>query len=292
MNTVRIIPRLDIKGPNLVKGIHLEGLRVLGAPDDFAKFYYENGADELIYIDSVASLYERNNLTDIIQYTAKNVFIPLTVGGGIRTLEDISNVLRAGADKVAVNTEAVNNPIFLNEAVKVFGSQCIVLYVEAKKIGSNYYAFTHNAREKSDRIVTEWIAEAQDLGVGEVLLTSIDREGTGKGFDCELINSIKSKLSIPLIVNGGAGNIEDVVNLLSETEIEAVACSSIFHYNQQLINYEKLEKNKEGVADYFDKVKKNFLNTSFNRIKPCSIIDLKQQLKMNNINCRIEEKYA
>ena len=191
MNNIRIIPKLDIKGPNLVKGIHLEGLRVLGTPEDFAKYYYENGADELIFQDIVASLYERNSLHDIVSRTAKNIFIPLTVGGGLRTIDDINNVLRSGADKVSINTGAVRNKSFIREASRKFGSSTIVVAIEAiKQANGEYYCFIDNGREETGIEVTAWAREIEELGAGELIITSVDREGTGEGFDIDLIKKI------------------------------------------------------------------------------------------------------
>ena len=188
MKTIRIIPRLDIKGPNLVKGIHLEGLRVLGKPEFFAELYYRQGADELIFQDIVASLYQRNSLIEIIKRTAEKIFIPLTVGGGIRNLEDINRVLRAGADKVSINTAAIANPNFINEASRAFGSSTIVIAVEAiKQPNNSYLAYTDNGREHTDVEVLAWVKEAEERGAGEILLTSIDKEGTGQGYDIDLI---------------------------------------------------------------------------------------------------------
>jgi len=179
---LRIIPRLDIKGQNLVKGIHLEGLRVLGKPERFARYYYEQGADELLYVDIVASLYGRNNLLAIIERTAREIFIPLTVGGGLRSIEDIRNALRAGADKVAINTAAVRCPGFLREAAQKFGSSTVVLSIEAiKQPSGNYEAYTDNGRERAGLDVFEWAMRGVELGAGEILVTSVDREGTGLG---------------------------------------------------------------------------------------------------------------
>ena len=184
MNNKRIIPRLDIKGPNLVKGIHLEGLRVLGKPEDFAKLYYDQGADELIYQDTVASLYKRNSLSEIISRTLEDVFIPITVGGGIRSLADINKVLRAGADKVCINTSAIENPEFITEASREFGSSTIVVAIEVCfQKDQKYLAFTDNGREYTGVDALEWAKKVEQLGAGEILLTSIDNEGTRKGFD-------------------------------------------------------------------------------------------------------------
>jgi imidazole glycerol-phosphate synthase subunit HisF len=198
MKSIRVIPRLDIKGPNLVKGIHLEGLRVLGKPEDFAQYYYENGADELFYQDVVASLYERNSLGNIITATAKKNFIPLTVGGGIRTIEDIKNVLRVGADKVCINTAAIKNPQFIKEASRKFGSSTIVVAIEAiKQPDGKYFAFIDNGREHTGVNVLDWATQVQELGAGEIVITSVDNEGTGNGFDIELTKSIATLVDIP-----------------------------------------------------------------------------------------------
>ncbi len=231
MKTIRIIPRLDIKGPNLVKGIHLEGLRVLGSPEQFAEYYYQAGADELIYMDVVASLYGRNNLVDIISKTARNIFIPLTVGGGIRTLEDIKMVLRAGADKVALNTAAVKNPNIIKEAANTFGSSTIVISIEAiKQADGKYLVFTENAREATGLDVFEWAKKVEALGAGEILLTSVDREGTGLGYDVELTKKVAESVSIPVIANGGAGKLQHIQEVVSEGKADAVDMASLLHY--------------------------------------------------------------
>ena len=231
MNNIRIIPRLDIKGPNLVKGIHLEGLRVLGKPEDFARFYYENGADELFFQDTVASLYDRNSLHDIITKTAKEIFIPLTVGGGLRTIDDIRNVLRAGADKVALNTAAIKNPNFIRAASQKFGSSTIVVAIEAiKNKDGKYFAFTDNGREFSGLEVISWAVRVEELGAGEILITSVDREGTGEGYDLELIRSVSKAVSVPVIAHGGANSPENIVQVIHNGKADAVAVASILHY--------------------------------------------------------------
>ena len=187
---VRLIARLDIKGPNLIKGIHLEGLRVIGSPQEHALKYYLQGADELIYMDCVASLYGRNHLGEIISLAARDIFVPMTVGGGIRSVDDATQILRAGADKVAVNTAALTNPGLISAIAKRFGSQCMVLSVEAKQVGpERWEAYTDNGRERTGKDVVEWVREAVALGAGEILLTSVDREGTRKGFDIPLIRA-------------------------------------------------------------------------------------------------------
>ncbi len=229
--SVRIIPRLDIKGPNLVKGIHLEGLRVLGKPGWFARRYYEAGADELLYMDVVASLYGRNSLLEVVERTSQEIFIPLTVGGGLRDLEDIKTVLRAGADKVAVNTAAVRRPEFVREAARRFGSSTIVVSIEAiRKPDGGYEAYTDNGRERTGVDAVVWATWAAQLGAGEIMVTSIDREGTGKGFDLELTRRIAERVAIPVIACGGAGTVEHVVEVVAEGRADAVCLASMLHY--------------------------------------------------------------
>jgi len=229
---LRVVPRLDIKGPNLVKGIHLEGLRVIGKPERFARRYYEQGADELLYVDVVASLYGRNHLLSIIERTAREVFIPLTVGGGLRTIEDIRAVLRAGADKVAINTAAVRRPEFIREASRKFGSSTIVVSIEAiRQAGGTYEAYTDNGREKTGLNAIEWAKTAAELGAGEILITSVDREGTGRGFEVELTRRVAELVSIPVMACGGAGTLEHIVEAAVRGKVQAVALASIIHYN-------------------------------------------------------------
>lgn len=233
MSTIRLIPRLDIKGPKLIKGIHLEGLRVVGDPYEKAKKYYEEGADELIYMDVVASLYGRNSLNNIISYTAKDIFIPLTVGGGIRSVENVKEILRCGADKVAISTAAVKNPSLITEVSRRFGSQCMVLSIEAKrnKLGS-WEVFTDNGREHTGLDAIEWAKRGAELGAGEILLTSIDQEGTRKGFDLELSSRICSSVSIPVIVSGGMGEKEHLLRVVEQGQADAVAMADILHYDR------------------------------------------------------------
>lgn len=229
--TARIIPRLDIKGPNLVKGINLEGLRILGEPDFFAQLYYQQGADELLYLDAVASLYGRNSLTDFVKRTASAMFIPLTVGGGLRSLEDIRSVLLSGADKVALNTAAVEQPKLIKAASETFGSSTVVLSLVAKRHNDGRYtAFTNNGRDDSGRDVFEWVEEAVDLGAGEVLVTALDRDGTGTGYDVELIRNIAQRVPNPVIACGGAGTAADVVDVMKTTGVNAACLASALHY--------------------------------------------------------------
>ena len=236
----RIIARLDIKGPDLVKGIHLEGLRVLGNPNFFAKEYYNDLVDELIYQDVVASLYQRNNLLDIVNKTSKNIFIPLTVGGGIKSIDDIKMALKVGADKVSINTAAVNNPEIINNAANTFGSSTIVVSIEVlKNQNGEYMVFTDNGREETGKKAIDWALEVCERGAGEIILTSIDKEGTGTGFDIDFINEVSNKIDIQVIAHGGAGTKEDILDVFLETKASAVALSSIIHYS-------KLNKVKKG----------------------------------------------
>jgi cyclase len=233
VKNVRIIPRLDIKGPNLIKGIHLEGLRVVGDPHAYALHYYEEGADELVFMDVVASLYGRNNISGIIERAADRVFIPITVGGGIRSVEDARNILRSGADKVAINTAAVQRPGVISEISREFGSQATVLSIEAKQVGpSRWEAYTDNGRERTGLDVIEWTKRAVELGVGEVLLTSVDKEGTRKGYDIELVRQVSECASVPVIASGGLGTLGHLTAALSLPFCAAVAMADVLHYNR------------------------------------------------------------
>jgi cyclase len=236
MSNIRLIARLDIKGPNLIKGVHLEGLRVIGSPNEHALRYYRQGADELIYIDCVASLYGRNHLGEIIRAAARDIFIPMTVGGGIRSVDDVKEVLRAGADKVAVNTGAVANPGLIGEIAKRFGSQCMVLSVEAKQVGpGRWQVFTDNGREVTGLDVIDWVRKGVALGAGEVLLTSIDREGTRKGFDVALVKAVSGEVRVPVIASGGMGEPADVIGVVREGGADAVAMADILHYKRAVV---------------------------------------------------------
>lgn len=281
MKTVRIIPRLDIKGPNLVKGIHLEGLRVLGRPADFAKYYYDQGADELMFMDVVASLYGRNSLQDIISETAKSIFIPITVGGGIRTLGDITKILRAGADKISINTAAINNPEFIKQASEEFGSSTVVITIEAiKDADGKYYAFTDNGREHTGVEVVEWAKRVQDLGCGELIITSVDNEGTGKGFDLGLISAVASAVAIPVIAHGGAGSKRDIEELLDSETVDAVALASVLHYDTIKHISSKIDGEGEGNFDFL------LSGRAFKKFDPFNLLELKQHLHSKDIYCR------
>jgi cyclase len=228
----RVIARLDIKGPNVIKGVHLEGLRVIGKPGPLAQRYYAEGADEIIFMDTVASLYGRNNILGVVEEAAREIFVPMTVGGGIRSVDDIVAALRSGADKVAINTAATQRPELLSEAAKALGSQCIVVSIEAKQRAvGQWEALTENGRQRTGLDVCEWARRAEDLGAGEILLTSVDKEGTRSGFDHDLFKAVRSRVRIPVIGCGGAGKAEHVATALSADDLDAVGCASLLHYN-------------------------------------------------------------
>lgn len=232
MSLLRLIARLDIKGANVVKGVQMEGLRVVGNPKDLATKYAESGADELLYIDTVASLYGRNQLEALLESTTDDVFIPVTVGGGIRTREDADRLFRAGADKVAINTAAVSRPAFIRELTTAYGSQALVVSIEAKRRNGSWEVFTDGGRQPAGRNAVEWALEAVELGAGELLITSVDRDGTRRGFDVELIAQIAPKVPVPVIASGGMGNLEHLAAVLQEGKADAVAVASMLHYSK------------------------------------------------------------
>ncbi len=245
---MRIISRLDIKNKNLIKGINLEGLRIVGEPNKFALQYYNQGIDEIIFMDSVASLYGRNNLYDIISEATKNIFIPITVGGGIRSVNDAQNAFASGADKVAINTAAVENNNLINLLSEKFGSQAIVISIEAKKINSDHWeVFTNNGRQETGIEVSDWIKTCQTRGAGEILLTSVDMEGTGKGFDTELFYKIDKIAEIPVIASGGFGKPSHLSALKKSSNIDAIALAYALHYNKCTIEEVRKEALKMNI---------------------------------------------
>lgn len=282
---LRIIPRLDIKGKYLVKGIHLEGLKVLGYPEMFSKKYYDDGADELIYMDAVASLYKSNSLLDLIERTAKDVFIPLTAGGGIRSLDDISAALNAGSDKVAINSAAVQNPDFINQAANKFGQSTIVISVDIKRLFDGSYAlFINNGREKVNICPFNWIKEAISNGAGEIMVTSIDAEGSGKGADKKLLSLLKEMpINIPLIYCGGFGRVEHFDSLESFDFLDGFAIASILHYGAAQ-NFK--EHNGPARSGYdFDIIQDNL---SHMHITSLNIQEIKQQLQDLGMQMRMQ----
>ena len=248
MLNTRLIARLDVKGPNLIKGVHLEGLRVIGDPNEYAVKYYNQGADELLYLDIVASLSGRSNLTEIVKKTTNDVFVPITVGGGIRNIDDVASLLRAGADKIAVNTAAVKNPKLISEISNKFGSQCMVLSIEAKYQDSgNWEVYTDSGRERTGIDVIDWVKKGEKYGAGELLITSIDREGTRKGFDIDLISAITDVINIPVIASGGMGSPEDLIDIVKKGNVDAVAMADILHYNRATVEDVREIAQKSGI---------------------------------------------
>lgn len=234
---MRIISRLDIKSPNLIKGIHLEGLKIIGNPIEIAKDYYKNGVDELLIIDSVASLYDRDPCFELLNRISKNIFCPITIGGGIKNLEIAIEILNSGADKVSLNTHAVRNPKVIKDIKKIIGSQSLVISIEAKKRSNNKWEiFIENGREPTKIDVIDWIKKVNKLGCGEILLTSIDFEGTREGFDYNLYK-IASKVSkCPVIASGGAGNLDHIKKLSKKTNCSAVALADLLHVQKYKID--------------------------------------------------------
>lgn len=286
--TVRIIPRLEIKGPNLVKGIHFEGLRVLGKPEAFARHYYEQGADELIYIDAVASLYGRNSLLHIVERTASEIFVPLTVAGGLRSLDDIREVLRAGADKVALNTAVISDPDLVRQASRKFGSSTIVVSIEAiRHADGRYEAYTDFGRESSGVDALDWAQRAVELGAGELLVTSIDRDGTGKGFDLEFTRTIAEAVPIPVIAGGGAGKREQVAEVVTEGAADAVSLASLLHYSLiQSLPVDDEAFVEEGNTEFLKK------GGGYSKVEACNLDDLKAYLADSGIDVRPVEGVA
>ncbi len=239
---LRIIARLDIKGPNVVKGIQMEGLRVMGKPEVLAKKYASEGADELLYIDTVASLYGRNNLGPLLERTVAEVFIPITVGGGVRSREDVKRLLRSGADKVAINTAAIRYPALINECADSCGSQAIVVSIEAKRKNGGWECFTDNGREATGKSAQAWADEAVKRGAGELLITSVDFDDTRRGFDLELLRSIR--VPVPVVACGGTGSVAHIREAF-RCDVQAVAAASVLHYGDLTI-----DEIKRGLPEY------------------------------------------
>lgn len=268
-----------------MKGVHLEGLRVLGKPQRFARHYYEAGAYELIYQDVVASLYGRNSLLHIVERTSREIFVPLTVGGGLRSLEDIRDILRAGADKVSLNTAALDRPELISEAANAFGSSTIVISIEAKeRPDASYECYTDNGRIRTKVNALEWAQRVEELGAGEILLTSIDREGTGTGYDTALTRAVSESVSIPVIACGGAGTPAHVIAAATEGLADAVSIASVLHYGTI--------RDMEHDDDYSDEGNITFLKEGggFSRVQPASVGEVKAACHGAGVPCRWNPK--
>ena len=262
---LRIIPRLDIKGQNLVKGIHLEGFRALGNVNDYIEKYYLEEADEILLNDVVASLYNRNTLFNLIKKITKKIFIPLIAGGGIKSLEDIEFLLKSGADRVFLNSSIIKNPRLLSDAVKYFGSSTIIVSIEAIKFKKKYFCLTNSGREETNLEVNSWIKQVEDRGASEIFLTSVDMDGTGRGFDIKLISQINNLISIPIIISGGYGKTTDIKKILKYKKISAISIGSALHYSS-IKNFKyNFNKFDEGNYEFLKSQKKNKFN--FTNIK-------------------------
>lgn len=250
---IRLAAKIDIKSDRVIKGVRMEGLRIVGKPAELCRRYYQDGIDELILIDTVASLYERNHLTELVSEVAEEVFIPLVVGGGVRTLDDLQKLFRAGADKVAINTHAVRRPELLREATAMFGAQSVVLSVHAKRrAGGRWEAYCENARQPTGLDVIEWVKRAVDLGAGEVLLASIDSDGTMQGMDVELCRAVSERVSVPVIASGGAGSVEHLAACVSSSCVSAVAVGALLHFNRASVADVKRGLLQRGIAVRWD----------------------------------------
>lgn len=251
MNKLRLISRLDIKAPNLVKGRQFEGLRVIGDPKKYAIKYYEEGIDELFYEDIVASLYDRNSMLDIIEAVSNNIFVPITVSGGLRNISDVSTALKVGADKVAINTAAIKNPNFITQVSEKFGSQCMVLSIQAKKRDGYWEALYDNGREKSNLDAVKWAKEGEKMGAGEIILTSVDNDGMSKGFDLDLIEAITNAVNIPVIASGGMSELNEVIKLINNLNVDAVAIGRNLHNNKFTVKEIKEYCKNNGIITRF-----------------------------------------
>jgi len=249
MISKRIIPCLDVKDGRVVKGVQFLNLKDAGDPVEIAKKYSIEGADEITFLDITASHENRNTMIDVVKRTASEVFVPLTVGGGVRTLDDVRNLLLAGADKIAINTAAVKNPQFVKDAAEKFGSQCIVVAIDARsKSDDEWEVYTHGGREPTGIDAVEWAGTMESLGAGEILLTSMDKDGTKDGYDLKLTKAVSRKVKIPVIASGGAGNIEHLYDGIEEGEADAVLVASIFHYGEYTISETKEYLKNKGLT--------------------------------------------
>ena len=243
----RVIPCLDVRGGRVVKGVKFESLRDVGDPAELAARYYDEGADEVVFLDISASKEERRTTLEVVRRTAEQLFIPLTVGGGIRSVEDVQNALSAGADKVSMNTAAVERPRLVGEASERFGAQCIVVAIDAKRVGDRWLVHTHGGSRATDKDAVAWAREVAALGAGEILLTSMDRDGTGDGFDLELTRAVVDAAGIPVVASGGAGSIEHFAEALTTGGADAALAASLFHERQLTVGQVKRYLLEKGV---------------------------------------------
>ena len=247
MLKARIIPCLDVDNGRVVKGVNFENLRDAGDPVEQAKIYDKQGADELTFLDITATLENRDTIIDVVSKTAEAVFMPLTVGGGIRTMEDIRKLLNAGTDKVSINSAAVKNPDFVREAANKCGSQCIVVGIDAKRVGDTWEIFTHGGRKPTGINAIEWARQMASFGAGEILLTSMDRDGTKNGYDLALVRAVSDAVSIPVVASGGVGSLKDLVDGIKEGHASAVLAASIFHFGQHTVGEAKQAMQNAGI---------------------------------------------
>lgn len=249
MLTKRIIPCLDIKEGRVVKGVNFVNLVDAGNPVEIAKEYSKKGADELVFLDITATVEGRDIICQLVEEVADQVFIPLTVGGGIRSIEDMKKILRAGADKVAINSAAVKTPDLINRGVKVFGSQCIVVAIDAKinDREDGWTVYTHGGKRDTGIDLLEWVLEVEERGAGEILLTSIDFDGTKVGYDLDMVKAVTEVSNLPVIASGGAGSIEDFINVFTLTEVDAALAASLFHFGEVTIEELKNKLKEEGI---------------------------------------------
>ena len=243
----RIIPCLDVKSGRVVKGINFVNLKDAGDPVEQAKIYSDGGADEICFLDITASNENRDTIYDVVEKTSKKCFVPLTVGGGVRSIEDINKLLNCGADKVSINTAAVENPAVVKDSSKKFGSQCIVVAIDAKKNGKKWEIFTHGGRKNTGINALEFAKKMEESGAGELLVTSMDRDGTQVGYDIELISKISSDINIPVIASGGVGNLDHLVDGIKLGNASAVLAASIFHYGKYSVKQAKEYLNSKGI---------------------------------------------
>lgn len=249
MITKRIIPCLDVRNGRVVKGVNFEGLHDVSSPVELGKYYSDNGADELVFYDITASAEGRGLFTDILRQVAENIFIPLTVGGGINSLEDFDRVLKCGADKVSVNSGAIRNPKLVEEAAKRYGNQCVVLSVDVKRVDGVFRVFAKGGRENTGMDALEWIKRCESMGAGEIVVNSIDTDGVKQGFDLEMLDAVCNLVSVPVIASGGAGGIEDFVTLFKTLpKVDAGLAASIFHFGEVRIPDLKAALAKEGIV--------------------------------------------